>query len=57
MARVGTSFLPSMKATSLFPRLHYGFAGIPFNNIEKVFPLPNIAESITEGTVAEFVKK
>lgn len=44
------SLLPSLRAASFFPRIHFGFA-------EKVINLPNVAESITEGTVAEFLKK
>jgi 2-oxoglutarate dehydrogenase E2 component (dihydrolipoamide succinyltransferase) len=50
LVKVGVTLLPSLRTASLFPKLHFGFA-------EKVYPLPNIAESITEGTVAEFVKK
>lgn len=48
-ARFGGSLLSPNKI-KFTTQLKYSFA-------EKVFPLPNIADSITEGVIAEFTKK
>ena len=56
LTRLGGSLLSHNKI-KFTTQLKYSFAGIYWVNLEKVFPLPNIADSITEGVVAEFLKK
>lgn len=56
IASFGKHLLTPSQYGPLSTRIHYSFAGTPLVISEKVFPLPEIADSITEGTIADYTK-